>query len=255
MTPAGSDGPTASALYRTAAGTALGLFTVQRWDIGTTGLHHVPEHGGVVIAANHMSFWDFFLVAAGPYRAWGRPARILAKQSLFDAAVFGPIMRSAGHIPVRRGRGQRAYAAAVEALQQGELVLVMPEGTISPSLDLLEFRAGAARMAMAAGVPLVPAVSWGSHRFHTVKHGPTPRFGLPVTVAYDHPLHPGPDDDPRDVTAELRDRVQVMFDHAVTTYPDGTPAGAWWVPARFGGGAPTPDDADAYLDTIRRGWR
>ncbi|MBY5164244.1 lysophospholipid acyltransferase family protein [Salsipaludibacter albus] len=248
-------GPRASLLYRTAAGAALGLFALQRWDLRTTGLDNVPRTGGVVVAANHMSFWDFFLVGAGPYRAWGRPARILAKQSLFDTPVFGPIMRSAGHIPVRRGRGRAAYTDAVAALGRGELVMVLPEATISPALDLLDFRAGAARMAIAAGVPLVPAISWGSHRFHTVKHGPTPRWRLPVTVDYGEPLHPGPDDDPREVTAELHARMQVMFDAAVRDYPDGTPAGAWWVPARFGGGAPTPEQADAYLDGIRRAWR
>lgn len=252
-TPSGQ--PTASPLYRTAAATALALFRVQQWDIRVRGMDHVPRTGGVVVAANHMSFWDFFLVGSGPYLQWGRPARILAKQSLFDAPVFGPVMRAAGHIPVKRGRGRRAYTAAVDALARGELVLVLPEATISPALDLLDFRAGAARMAIAAGVPLVPAISWGSHRFHTVKRGPTPRWRLPVTVDYGVPLHPGPDDDPRTVTAALRERMQVMFDEAVTTYPGGAPAGAWWVPARFGGGAPTPEHADHYLDTIRRGWR
>lgn len=248
------DRPRASLLYRVAAGTALGIFDLQRWDIRTRGLDHVPASGGAVLVANHMSFWDFFLVARGPYREFGRPARILAKESLFDTPVFGPIMRAAGHIPVQRGRGTGAYRDAVSGLERGELVLVMPEATISPALDLLDFRPGAARMAIAAGVPLVPAISWGSHRFHTVKRGPRPTWRLPVTVDYGQPVHPGPDDDPRAVTAVLRERMVAMFDHAVTTYPDGAPPGQWWVPARFGGGAPTPQDADAYLDGIRRGW-
>ncbi len=248
------DSPRASWLYRTAAATALGVFRAQAWDIRVRGLEHVPRAGGAVLVANHMSFWDFFVVARGPYREFGRPARILAKQSLFDAPMFGPVMRSAGHIPVQRGRGAGAYRDAVAALEQGELVLVMPEGTISPALDLLSFRAGAARMASAAGVPLVPAISWGSHRFHTVKHGPRPRWRLPVTVDYGQPLHLAPDENPRAVTAALHDQMQVMFDRAVVDYPDGTPAGAWWVPARFGGGAPTPEEADQYLDGLRRGW-
>lgn len=250
----GPDRPQASPLYRVAAAIALGIFDLQRWDIRTRGLQRVPASGGAVLVANHMSFWDFFLVARGPYREFGRPVRILAKQSLFDAPVFGPAMRAAGHIPVHRGRGAGAYRDAVAGLERGELVLVMPEATISPALDLLDFRPGAARMAIAAGVPLVPAISWGSHRFHTVKWGPRPRWRLPVTVDYGEPLHPGPDEDPRAVTVVLRERMQAMFDHAVTTYPDGTPSGRWWVPARFGGGAPTPEDADAYLDGIRRGW-
>jgi len=246
--------PRASWLYRTAAATALGVFRLQDWDIRVRGLANVPRTGGAVLVANHMSFWDFFVVARGPYRQFGRPSRILAKQSLFDAPVFGPVMRSAGHIPVRRGRGATAYRDAVAALGRGELVLVMPEGTISPALDLLSFRTGAARMAIAAGVPLVPAISWGSHRFHTVRHGPRPRWRLPVTVDYGQPLRLGPDEDARAVTTAVHAQMQVMFDRAVVEYPDGTPAGAWWVPARFGGGAPTLEEADAYLDGIRRTW-
>lgn len=248
------DLPRASLLYRTAAATALAVFTVQAWDIRVRGLAHVPRTGGAVLVANHMSFWDFFIVGRGPYREFGRPARILAKQSLFDAPLFGPVMRSAGHIPVQRGKGTGAYRDAVAALGRGELVLVMPEGTISPALDLLSFRTGAARMAIAAGVPVVPAISWGSHRFHTVKHGPRPRWRLPVTVDYGEPLHLGHHEDPRAVTTALHAQMQVMFDRAVVDYPGGTPAGAWWVPARFGGGAPTPEEADQYLDGLRRRW-
>lgn len=253
-TPADGSGRDASWLYRMAAATALGAFRLQNWDLRTRGLDNVPRTGGAVLVANHMSFWDFFVVARGPYRELNRPARILAKQALFDKPVFGAVMSSAGHIPVQRGRGIGAYREAVAALQQGELVLVMPEGTISPALELLPFRAGAARMAITAGVPLVPAISWGSQRFHTVKRGPRPKWQLPVTVDYGEPLHPGHEDAPRAVTATLHGRMQTMFDHAVATYPDGTPSGAWWVPARFGGGAPTTEHADRYLDEIRRGW-
>lgn len=247
--------PEASGLYRVVAATALGIFRLQRWQITHAGLDNVPRGGGAVIAANHMSFWDFFTVAMGPYRAWGRPVRILAKQSLFQSPVFGPAMRSAGHIPVRRGRGKRAYGAAVDALRAGELVLVLPEATISPALELLPFKTGAARMAIRAQVPLVPAISWGSHRFHTVGRGPTPRWRLPVTVTYGSPIQASPDADPCAITDRLETVMQDLFDRAVTSYPDGTPPGAWWVPARFGGGAPTPGDAQAYLDTVRRRWR
>lgn len=246
--------PTASPLYRVAASTALGLLGLQGWQVSLEGLGHVPSTGGVVIAANHNSFWDYFVVAAGPYGRLRRPARILAKQSLFDAPLFGPLMRAAGHVPVRRGSGRAALVHAVDALRRGELVLVLPEQTIPPSFELVDFRPGAARMAIMAGAPLVPAVSWGTHRFHTVGRGPRPRWHLPVTVAYGPPLRPGPDDDAREVTAELRRRMQAMLDRSIAEYPDGAPEGAWWVPARFGGGAPTPDAAARYLDSIRHRW-
>jgi 1-acyl-sn-glycerol-3-phosphate acyltransferase len=81
---------------------------VQRWRFDVHGLEHVPRLGGAVIASNHTSFWDFFTVGRGPYLGWGRPVRILAKESLFRVPVFGPLMRRAEHIPVHRGAGAPA---------------------------------------------------------------------------------------------------------------------------------------------------
>lgn len=250
--PAHPDVPDAGWLYRMAAAIAFRTMDVQRWQFDVRGAAHLPARGGAVIAANHIGFWDFFTVGREAYYGLGRPVRILAKDTLFDVPVFGRVMHAAGHIPVFRARGRGALTAAVQALRDGELVLVLPEQTISPAFELLPFKTGAARMAAAAEVPLIPAASWGSHRFHTVLHRPQPRWRLPVSVAYGSPLRPNPDDDPEEVTEELRTQVRALADHLVTTYPDGAPAGAWWVPARFGGGAPTPAEGDAYVDEVRR---
>ncbi len=246
--------PTASWVYRFAAWVAFTVMRSQRWRIDVSGLDHVPERGGAVLASNHTSFWDFFTVGRAPYLGWGRPVRILAKESLFRVPVFGALMRRAEHIPVHRGSGADALRSAVDALAAGELVLVLPEQTISPSFELLPFKTGAVRMAAAAGVPLVPAVSWGSHRFHTAGRRPRWSWRLPVRVRYGEPLHPTPDDDPVAVTAELQRRVQRLLDAAQDTYPEGDPPGAWWVPAARGGGAPTPAQADLVLARIRDGW-
>lgn len=247
--------PTASWPYRSAAWVAFTVMRLQRWRFDVHGLEHVPRSGGAVIAANHSSFWDFFTVGRAPYLRLGRPVRILAKASLFDAPVFGSLMRRAEHIPVHRGSGAGALRSAVSALRAGELVLVLPEQTISPSFELLPFKAGAARMAASAGVPLIPTASWGSHRFHTVGRWPRWSWRLPVSIRYGPPLRPGPDDDPSAVTAELRHRVQSLLDDARASYPDGTPAGAWWVPVQLGGGAPTPAQGEAILARrVREGW-
>lgn len=246
--------PTASWPYRSAAWVAFTVMRLQRWRFDVRGLEHVPRSGGAVIAANHTSFWDFFTVGRAPYLRQGRPVRILAKASLFDVPVFGSLMRRAEHIPVHRGSGAGALRSAVSAVAAGELVLVLPEQTVSPSFELLPFKAGAARMAASAGVPLVPAASWGSHRFHTVGRRPRWSWRLPVSIRYGPPLVPGPDDDPVAVTAELRRRVQRLLDEAQTSYPDGAPAGAWWVPARLGGGAPTRAEGETILARIREGW-
>lgn len=247
--------PSAARLYRLAAWIAFTVMRLQRWRFDVAGLEHVPTRGGAVIAANHTSFWDFFTVGRAPYLGWGRPVRILAKESLFRVPVFGALMHRAEHIPVHRGAGAGALRSAVTALERGELVLVLPEQTISPSFELLPFKSGAARMAALAGVPLVPAVSWGSHRFHTTGRRPRWSWRLPVSVRYGPPLHPGPDDDPAEVTAELRRRVQALLDEVHEDYPDGAPPGAWWVPARLGGGAPSPAEGDAIIARLRQGWK
>ncbi len=247
--------PRASWVYRFAAWVAFTVMRLQRWRVDIQGAEHLPRHGGVVIAANHTSFWDFFTSGWLPYRSWRRPVRILAKASLFSTPVFGWFMRRAEHIPVDRGAGRDALTSAIAALESGELVLVLPEQTISPSLELLPFKPGAARMAAAAGVPLVPTVSWGSHRFHTRGRKPRWSWRLPVTVRYGEPLHPGPDDDPEQVTQELRRRIAALLDEVQRSYPDGTPAGAWWVPARLGGGAPGAEESDVFLRALAERWK
>jgi 1-acyl-sn-glycerol-3-phosphate acyltransferase len=247
--------PDASVVYRFAAGVAFSVFHAQRWRFDVRGAEHLPAASGAVLAANHTSFWDFFTVGRHGYYAHGRPLRILAKESLFRTPVFGWLMRQAEHIPVHRGAGAEALRSAVAALEGGEHVLVLPEQTISPAFELLEFKTGAARMAAAAGVPLVPCVSWGSHRFHTVGRRPSWSWRLPVTVSYGPPLHPTPEDDPVEVTHELRTAVAALAEEAVHTYAAGAPSGAWWVPARFGGGAPTPDVAKEFLDELAAEWR
>jgi 1-acyl-sn-glycerol-3-phosphate acyltransferase len=253
--PSDPRNPTASLVYRFAAWLAFTVMRVQRWRFQVYGLGNLPRVGGAVLATNHTSFWDFFTAGRAPYLGWGRPVRILAKESLFRAPVFGPIMHAAEHIPVHRGSGADALRSAVRALELGELVLVLPEQTISPSFELLPYKTGAARMAAAASVPLIPAVSWGSHRFHTSGRPPRWAWRLPVSVAYGDPLYPTPDDDPVAVTAELQRRSAALLAALQTRYPDGAPAGAWWVPSRLGGSAPTIAEGEAHLERMTERWR
>jgi 1-acyl-sn-glycerol-3-phosphate acyltransferase len=130
--PIDPENPAASWLYRLAAWVAFTVMRLQRWRCEVSGLEHVPTTGGAVLAANHTSFWDFFTVGRAPYLGWGRPVRILAKESLFRTPVFGWLMRKAEHIPVHRGTGTQALHSAVEALEDGELVLVLPSRPSRP---------------------------------------------------------------------------------------------------------------------------
>lgn len=247
--------PAASWIYRFAAWVGIIVMRIQRWMLDVRGLEHVPTRGGCVLAANHQSFWDFFVVARAPYERLGRPSRILAKASLWNVPVFGRLIRATKCIPVDRSNGGDALEHAVGALAEGELVLVLPESTISQSFDLLPFRLGAARMAIQAGVPIVPAASWGSQRFFTTGRRIRWRWKLPVTVRYGEPIQVKPGDDPEVVTKELRERIQALLDEAIAAYPDGSPPGAWWVPDRLGGGARRHADVEREYHEWRNGWR
>ncbi|MCP6380115.1 1-acyl-sn-glycerol-3-phosphate acyltransferase, partial [Klebsiella pneumoniae] len=77
---------------------------------------------------------------------------------LFDVRGLGWLLRKMKHVPVDRAKGGASIAPAVEMLQEGNLIGIFPEATISRSFELAEFKTGAARIAEQAGVPLVPCV-------------------------------------------------------------------------------------------------
>ena len=90
-----------------------------------------------------------------------------------------------------RDSGAASFDAACEALKAGELVGVYPEATISRSFEIKEFKSGAARMAIAAGVPIVPHIVWGAQRIWTKGHPKNLyRPKVPITVAVGEPIEP-----------------------------------------------------------------
>jgi 1-acyl-sn-glycerol-3-phosphate acyltransferase len=133
------------------------------WDIrGTDRLTDAP--GGIIVAANHLSWFDPLVVA---YTLWtaDRPPRFLTKEPLFRVPVIGRIIRNAGQIPVYRETADAASAIrdALVALGRGECVAVYPEGTITrePNLWPMSAKTGAVRMALLSGAPLFPMAQWG----------------------------------------------------------------------------------------------
>jgi 1-acyl-sn-glycerol-3-phosphate acyltransferase len=137
------------------------LFTKRRWSGG----ENIPARGGCVVAANHISHLDPLTCAHFLY-GYGRIVRYLAKAELFDVPFVGMIVRSAGQIPVYRMTTDAAlsFTAAVDAVQRGRCVVVYPEGTISREPDLwpMTGKTGAARIALASGVPVIPLAQWGA---------------------------------------------------------------------------------------------
>jgi 1-acyl-sn-glycerol-3-phosphate acyltransferase len=214
-----------------------------------TGSEHVPRTGGAVMAINHVGYLDFTFAGLAAQPA-GRLVRFMAKKEVFDHPVSGPLMRGMKHIPVdRTGAVKDSYEAALDALRAGEIVGVFPEATISVSYELKEFKTGAARLAMEAGVPVLPCVVWGSQRVFTKGRPKDLTRGTPISIAVGEPFTPAPGADPVTVTADLKARMQALLDQAQATYAGGPrgPEDTWWIPARLGGTAPTVEQARAMV--------
>jgi 1-acyl-sn-glycerol-3-phosphate acyltransferase len=214
------------------------LWRVQGLKFTITGLENIPKTGGAVVAINHTGYLDFTFAGLPAHLI--RPRRLvrfMAKQEVFDHKVTGPIMRALRHIPVDRTSGGASFDAAVQNLKAGELVGVYPEATISRSFELKEFKSGAARMAVAADVPIIPHIVWGAQRIWTKDHPKKMwRPKVPIAIAIGEPIQPTLP--PTELTALLRARMQELLERVQDAYGP-YPEGEFWVPHRLGGGAPT----------------
>ena len=125
----------------------------------------IPAHGGVVVAANHVSHVDP-LTYAHLLHEYGRLPRYLAKAALFDVFFVGTILRATRQIPVYRqsADASRALSAAVDSVEKGRLVFVYPEGTLTrqPELWPMTGKTGAAHISLLSGAPVVPIAQWGA---------------------------------------------------------------------------------------------
>lgn len=223
-------------------------FRVAFWLLGlrfeVRGADHIPLRGPAVLACNHLSYLDFTFVGHAASRR-PRLVRFMAKQSIFENRVAGPLMRAMGHVPVDRESGASAYLIATRRLADGELVGVFPEATISRSFTLKSFKLGAATLAVREQVPLVPVVLWAPQRTFTVEGRRSLRRGKTIMVLVGAAITPAREADRAEVDAELRARMQALLDEAMRDYPD-TPrddADRWWVPLAQGGTAPTREEA------------
>ncbi|MFZ0832310.1 MAG: 1-acyl-sn-glycerol-3-phosphate acyltransferase [Mycobacterium sp.] len=233
-------------VYGTVIQAARLIWKMQGLRFTVTGVEHLPATGGAVIAINHTSYFDFTFAGLPAYKQHlGRKVRFMAKQEVFDHKITGPVMRSLHHIPVDRQSGAESFDKACEALKAGELVGVYPEATISRSFEIKQLKSGAARMAHAAGVPIIPHIVWGAQRIWTKDHPrKTWRPKVPISVAVGEPIQPTLP--PAELTGLLHSRMQHLLERVQDEYGPHPP-GEFWVPRRLGGGAPTLAEA-ARLD-------
>ena len=203
------------------------------------GVENIPRDGGAILAMNHVAYLDFALIGTAALPV-NRYVRFMAKKEIFENKIAGPLMRGMHHISVDRSSGSASFVAALRALKSGEIVGIFPEGTISVSFELKEFKSGAVRLAMGAGVPVIPAVIWGSQRIWTKKvKRDLKRNKFPISVTYGEPLYFTKADDVEEGEAQLRAAMQALLLDVQSHYPDSH-QGARWAPIRLGGSAPAP---------------
>ena len=183
---------------------------VPRWR----GTENFPATGGFVVAANHLTELDPIVVAHAVYRAGIMP-RFLAKESLVRIPVVGRLLSRIGQVPVYRGttRAKDSLDAAFTELDGGGAIIVYPEGTITrdPGMWPMRGRTGAARLALQAGVPVVPVAHWGDQEIlyrdpegHRTAHPFPPKrvHGVVGTPLHAEDLVPGGLAHPGHPTAE-----------------------------------------------------
>lgn len=149
------------------------------WTLKVTGLDNVPRTGPVIIAFNHISWWD------GPVAIFGlgftRYLRFPGKAELFNVPILGWFLKAVGMFPLNRGRSDvQAIRTAVEVIREGGSLGLFPEGTRSKTGAIGRPKAGVGFLARETGAPVVPARLLNTDklfRFYPLEV----RFGSPIT--------------------------------------------------------------------------
>ena len=191
------------------AGFLTGLPVKLLFRLKASGTEHLPREGGYVLSANHLSNFDPWPLGLPMFPS--RQIRFMAKSELFRSPLW-PILRFGGAFKVRRGEGDTAaIATAVQLAKEGEVVAIFPEGTRRTKGLVKKHQArphtGAARVALEAAVPLIPAAIAGTDRIT--------RLG-PLRVAYGPPVEL---DDLREHD-DLREAAQIGTDRLMTAIGD-----------------------------------
>jgi 1-acyl-sn-glycerol-3-phosphate acyltransferase len=129
------------------------------------GVEYLAQDSGIIVTMNHNSWFDPFVVAQFMWDN-NRPPKFLAKSGIFRIPVIGQLVWLAGQIPVYREsrHAKIAVRGAIKAVEKGEAVVLSPEGTLTrdPNLWPMEGKTGAARIALATKLPVIPVAHWGA---------------------------------------------------------------------------------------------
>jgi 1-acyl-sn-glycerol-3-phosphate acyltransferase len=187
---------------------------VRYFHLRAENLENIPAGGGAILASNHLAFLDSVFLPI----LVERPVYFLAKADYFENPRTRWFFRGVGTIPTYRqggSRSQQSLASGIDVLERGDLLGIYPEGTRSPDGRLYRGKTGPVRMALEAGVPVVPCGIVGSRQVQPSATS-LPRRS-PVTVRYGRPLdfsrYAGRHEDPfvlRSATDELMYEIMML---------------------------------------------
>jgi len=154
------------------------------WRIRWRNIEQIPATGGLIIAGNHQTYFDPFWIGS----RIKRPVRFLAWDAAFSWPLVGPMMALFGSWPLNlEGHDPAPIRLSLQWVREGGAVVLFPEGGRgNPDGSMIRFKAGAVRMALEAGVPILPVTIRGGQKIwpNTFRF---PRLGHSVEVIY-HPL-------------------------------------------------------------------
>jgi 1-acyl-sn-glycerol-3-phosphate acyltransferase len=162
----------------------VGLMGRGFWNLKQRGLDNIPQKGGLLIASNHQSYLDPFLISV----PINRPLRFLAWNEALEWPVAGRMMKLMGAWPLQiQGSDPAAIRRSIQWLRDGGALVIFPEGGRGlPNGSMVRFKGGAARLALEAEVPILPVTIRGANRVWPAGRL-VPRMGR-IEVVY-HPLH------------------------------------------------------------------
>lgn len=171
-------------LYEFVRATAHWYFSTF-YDYTQSGLEHIPKHGPVIFAANHVSFYDPPAIGSCHHRQ----INYFARDTLFRG-LFGKALLQIGSIPVARENAEVASLRAIfKSLKASGAVAIYPEGTRSPDGLLMEPKAGAGMIACKSKATVIPTRIFGSYEAFG-RSDKIPKVGGRIHIAYDHPMTP-----------------------------------------------------------------
>jgi 1-acyl-sn-glycerol-3-phosphate acyltransferase len=182
------------------------------WQLELKGVENIPEEGGLIIAANHQSYGDPFWLGI-PVK---RPIRFLAWSEAFSWPVVGKAITLLGAWPLHVEGSPAAIRRSLTWLRDGGVVVIFPEGGRGqPDGSMVHMKGGAVRMALEAGVPILPVTIRGGNRVWPANKL-LPRPGK-VEIIY-HPLfqvEPLPEEEPRACARRETDRLAATIRSAL----------------------------------------